>query len=264
MKARTFALRPPVGGCVPGFAAWAAAFLGLLMLGTGEEAPPLAALFVLPLLVGLLITLWRWPPTVRVGTDGLWIGRVWRRELIPIRDIEAIDWVRGPANRIREDLPGLIVRRRGGPPVKLPMLGLAVIHRDELYAAIDEARTAAATRRSRAVAPLARAGRPLPRWRRDLMGMMRGGFRDGALTREELADVLDDPGAEIEHRVGAALALQAVDGERARVRIKAVAEQCAAPKLRVALDLAAGGDESLAELEQVLEEAREARQPQSG
>lgn len=175
MKARTFALRPPIGGCVPGFVAWAASFIGLLALARHLAPPPLAVI-VLPALAGFIVTLWLWPPTVRVGSDGLWIGRMGRRELIPIGEIEGVDWVHGPANRIRAELPGLVVRRRGKKPIELPMLGLAVIHRDELYAAIEAAMAAAAVRRSRALAPLDRAGRALERWRQDLSGMLRGAF----------------------------------------------------------------------------------------
>ncbi|MBL9021195.1 MAG: hypothetical protein JNL21_03300 [Myxococcales bacterium] len=251
MKARTFALRPPIGGCVPGFVAWAASFIGLLVLARHLAPPPLAVI-VLPALAGFIVTLWLWPPTVRVGSDGLWIGRMGRRELIPIGEIEGVDWVHGPANRIRAELPGLVVRRRGKKPIELPMLGLAVIHRDELYAAIEAAMAAAAVRRSRALAPLDRAGRALDRWRQDLSGMLRGGFRDGALTREELAEVLDDPNAKLEHRVGAALALRGVEDGAARDRIRIAAEQSASPRLRLALSLAAEGDDDLAELEQLL------------
>lgn len=255
MQARTFGLRPRIGGCVPGFAAWALALVGLLLLARAI-APPPAAVVLFPMLVGSIVTLVMWPPTVRVGADGLWIGRLGRRTFIPIGDIESVEWIQAPVGRSGGPVgPGLVVKRRTAPAFELPLLGLAVFHRDELRAAIETAIAGAAAPRSRSLAALDRAGRSLDRWRKDLEALVRGGFREGALTREELVEILDDPQATTEHRVGAALALRGAMGEPARARIRTAAERSAEPRLRVALTLAADDEEAFGELEATLDAA---------
>jgi hypothetical protein len=86
------------------------------------------------------------------------------------------------------------------------------------------------------------------------------GYRRAAVPSASLWQIVEDPTAEPPIRAGAAVALvQALD-EPGRQRLRVAAQACAAPKLRVALELVAEEaelDES--RLEDALEGVRKAR-----
>ena len=69
-------------------------------------------------------------------------------------------------------------------------------------------------------------------------------YRQPAMPPELMWRVLEDPGAPPTARAGAAFALRSLLDEEGRVRMVRIAESCAAPPLRVALDrIASEGDE---------------------
>lgn len=104
---------------------------------------------------------------------------------------------------------------------------------------------------------LARAGRGTRAWLREvaLASDDRASFRVPAVPAEALWRVVEDPAAASTARAGAALALRARLDDEGRTRLRVLADACAAPRLRVALQQVA----STAEAE-ALEEAFEALQ----
>ena len=68
------------------------------------------------------------------------------------------------------------------------------------------------------------------------------GFRGPALRPEDALRVVEDPDADPEARVGAALALMAVGGEAEKLRVGVPAETTLAPRVRTALEAASEGD----------------------
>lgn len=100
------------------------------------------------------------------------------------------------------------------------------------------------------VRALARAGRDTRAWLREvtLASDEHASFRAPAVPPDELWRIAEDPAAASTARAGAALALRSRLDEDGRARLRVLADACAAPRLRVALQRAASTDE-LAELE---------------
>jgi len=95
-------------------------------------------------------------------------------------------------------------------------------------------------------------------WRDQLLALFEHAksYRARALQRDDLWQVLEDPKASPERRVGAALALsrRAKTGERRRVRIAAAS--CALRPLRIAIEEAAEGEIEAQALEEAMKAHR--------
>jgi hypothetical protein len=92
-----------------------------------------------------------------------------------------------------------------------------------------------------------RAGRSTAEWLRDLSSAATANpsYREQAIPSEELWRVVEDATAPATARAGAAVALRVALDEEGRVRLRAAADACAAPRLRVALEaVASASDES--------------------
>jgi len=100
----------------------------------------------------------------------------------------------------------------------------------------------------------ARKGRSLDAWRSDLRAIVEPteAYREARIDLQDAEAILDNPAANDESRIAAALAMMQHDDERARLRIAATANETAAPRLRVALEQI-GADASTAELEQEID-----------
>lgn len=122
-----------------------------------------------------------------------------------------------------------------------------------LYGRIQVARTQARERQDarEAANRLARNGRSVEAWHDDLRSLG-GGFRTAAFDFDDLERVLLDPLAEPSARAGAAVALRRLDARTHTAeghgpeRIRVVAQACAEPRLRVALDRAAQAEDEAA------------------
>lgn len=84
-------------------------------------------------------------------------------------------------------------------------------------------------------AMLARGGRETAAWIADMHALGRG-YRDAAVPRELLWQVLESPTADPSAREGAAIALYGTLDEAARTRMREIAQRSASPRLRVAVD----------------------------
>jgi hypothetical protein len=108
---------------------------------------------------------------------------------------------------------------------------------------LDDARKAweAGSEAEGALAQLDRGGRSASAWRAAMRALLAApeNYREQAVTRDALVEVLESPGAPAERRVGAALALAGADDPETRTRIRVAAGACADERLRIALELAA-------------------------
>jgi hypothetical protein len=99
-------------------------------------------------------------------------------------------------------------------------------------------------------AVFARSGRETAQWVREVVGAadVNASYRTPAVPPDELWRIVEDAAAPATARAGAAVALRGALDEEGRVRLRATADACAAPRLRVALETVASGDEDEAGL----------------
>ncbi len=156
----------------------------------------------------------------------------------------------------------MTLRLTDGSSVEARTRHLSDAERAQLTARIEDARRAwdAGGASPNALAQLDRNGRSAAAWRAAMRELLDapGSYREQAVTRDALVEVLESPAAPVERRMAAALALAgAVDGDGpARIRVAAAA--CADERVRVALSLAADDGLDDAAMEEALA-ATEAR-----
>jgi hypothetical protein len=106
---------------------------------------------------------------------------------------------------------------------------------------------------------LVRAGGRTRDWVREMRDLIRpvDGFRTASVPVDRLWQVVLDPRVDREARTGAALALAPTLADEGRARLRAVADGCAEPRLRIALVTAAteagANDDTVAEALDALE-----------
>jgi hypothetical protein len=190
--------------------------------------------------------------TLRIGTDGVVIERLFRRRFIPRATLTSAG--------ARDDR--LVLWRTNSAPVSV-----RTSSRTEAAAVAQRIREAAAVHGEGApgnatLSRLDRQGRSVAEWLRDArsLGDKGGGYRDAALDRRELLDVVEDGSAPAERRIAAAAALSYAtrDGEdEVRARVRSAAETCADPRLRVAIESANTGEVEETRIEEAMRATRE-------
>ncbi len=196
-----------------------------------------------------LVAAWRMvrvKATLVVGADGLLLARIGTKEFVRYQDLV----------KVEEDKrhPVLVLVRRTGRPLELWVGAVddeSPIARRALAKRIEDARAAAPTAqgcRAEIGDLLAPGERGVDAWLSGLRKLARGtGYRDAAVSSDQLWAIVSDPTKGASARAGAAFALRSnLDGE-GRERLRVVAQACAEPKLRVALDAAAGEEEEALE-----------------
>lgn len=198
--------------------------------------------FVMPFIAATALSqlmAWR---EVEVGTDAITWRVHGRRTVLPMRSVRSAE-VRGEAlviNLVDGTSRRFDITRRG--------LAEGLRHRIEwVLAELGVARGKQSL--------FAWTGDSFQEWKDRMHALLdRGsGFRDLPVDVMDTLGVLEDPNAEPEMRVGAALALARLDEQELADKVRVVADTCVSPKLRVALAAAAGGDVE----EEVVEAARE-------
>jgi hypothetical protein len=116
------------------------------------------------------------------------------------------------------------------------MIGQSTEQIHALARRIEEGRARHAKSQAHPLELLDRNGRSILKWQKSVRTAMLGGFRDVALGRNDLEEILADPKAPLERRIGAALALREEQEGRARIRI--AAETAADAGVRAALEAA--------------------------
>jgi hypothetical protein len=114
---------------------------------------------------------------------------------------------------------------------------------------VERIRAQLAARRGRtnAEAPsFARAGRETEAWLREIRAATdaNASYRTAAVPPEELWRIVEDAAAAPTARAGAAAALRDVLDDPGRVRLRAAADACAGPRLRVALETVASEEDA--------------------
>jgi hypothetical protein len=171
---------------------------------------------------------------VVVGVDGIRVEGVLRPKFIPYGAILEC--------RIVESAGYFALFVHAGERTHLlPLIGQSASEVGALARRVDEGRArhrAAAGVRDLSV--LDRAGMTFPAWREAVRraSLASGGFRAAALETRDFEEVLRDPAAPLERRVGAALALREAGGE-ALDKIRIAASTSAEPRVRIALEAAA-------------------------
>ncbi len=241
-RAAAFPIEPAAADGVPRKTLFVMTIASALVLGAGLRGAygHAGALAVLAIATGLA----GWgvarigSGVAIVGSDGVAV-RTARRRFIPYSEIR----------EVVRDRSATTLRLRRGRPVRLvtPERGAAdTTVGDALTARIREAMDSAATLADATarLGLLDRNGRGFEAWLKDARGALsrEPGYRGTAISREELAAVLEDAGAPVERRVAAAAALGAEAEPGLRVRVAAAAGACASDALREALAKAYAGE----------------------
>jgi len=193
---------------------------------------------------------------VTVGNDGVlfaWGGmppQHLQPRFVPYATLAALDY--DPDHHNGE----LRVTLQSGGILHMPSGG-SMTRPDRVEALLARVRGALARHREQSPRDeprFARKGRSLDAWRSDLRAIVEPteAYREARIDLQDAEAILDNPAANDESRIAAALAMMQHDDERARLRIAATANETAAPRLRVALEQI-GADASTAELEQEID-----------
>ena len=215
----------------------------------------------LPVLALLAVNL-AWPTHISVGADGVLVKGLLRRTFHPFAKI----------THVRRTSWGVLLVRENGREVEIRTEGKengkASPSRDALFACVEKrvAQLAAVRGETHAAALLARGGRSVEEWTRALRTLgseQVESYRALALPAEEMWRILEDPSSDATARAGAAVALRGSLDEEGRARVLAVADQCASPRVRVALHAAAVETAEVGALERALEACDEEEEPES-
>jgi len=243
-------------GLVGGFAALVLPFLVYL------AGPMFGVVVALAAVVSIVMWAFSEKANVYVGADGVHIRRfLVRPRFVAFEDIASVK---------KDDRNVTILLRDGGKiEMHQPARPGAKVWGAFFADRADEARlmveriaegAARAPEGITAAARLARGTRTTREWLRDLGRATdeHASFRDAALPDEQLWRVVEDPSAAPTARAGAAVALRGRLDDHSKARLRVVADACAGPKLRVALE-AVAGDLALEESLEALEDPSERR-----
>jgi hypothetical protein len=213
--------------------------LGAPIAAAFHVAPALVFAFVLPLFVATFLA-----TRLVVGVDGVHLRTLGGSRFIPLSDIEAIEPDGNNGIRIRcrsgkDELVRSTNKRESTARVASEQRDAILARLLEVWRAHDPTKPPPDV-----VQLLARGGRSLSSWRTALDGL-RGetDYRRAPVREEDLWRVVEDAGAPADARAGAAAVLRHSLDEAGRSRVRVAAAATASPKLRVALDAAAGGDD---------------------
>lgn len=227
--------------------------LGLFVLAPSTPLLSLACpLFAgLPWLLGLVLGRTVAERSIEIGSEGLVARGRLRTVLARFADLKDVTHDASPAGG------SLVLSFRGGRVERVlldpddPRIAEAIVAR------LAEARAHAAriegAERLTALLAETTTFEGLRATASDLLNAAIG-FRDGAVTADEVQALLHDPNATAKQRIAAALALAGSDGS-GPARVRVAAENVASPKLRVALEAAASQ-----ELDEAMLDAAEAEE----
>jgi hypothetical protein len=269
-KALLSAMRLDSGRSVGQYAMWYGTWHASLVRAAGAALPVVVAPGVafllggtLPLLFGTLLVaivlscLYALNQFVRisVGADGIRV----RRPLLPamVVPFSAIAGAStdGKNVTIRLNDGGVIQMHspagqsaKGHGFLRAPIAPSDHVHAGEKLTERIEAQLAVRRARERADAPaFARAGRETDAWLREVAGAtdQNASYRTPAVPPDELWRIVEDTTAPATARAGAAAALRQDLDDDGRVRLRAAADACVAPRLRIALETVATPDDDL-------------------
>ena len=218
--------------------------LAMVAVSVGFVAAGISTGIAFPMLVVPLLLVAMLPSRISVGIDAVHLRWMWTKKLIPMSTIAGVE--RGADRQVRlrlhdgsEEL--LYTSMRGN---RRTPSDYAAQHRDAVFARIAEAHAAFRARGPAAdVSSLVGRGtRSRKEWRAALAKLRgaEGGYREAVVRDDDLWRVVEDPSAPEDARGGAAMLLRGSLDDVGKARVRVAAEATASPKLRVALDAAAG------------------------
>lgn len=226
----------------------------------------LAFATLIPLMIAGGLFIRSLTPEITIGAEGLaWRAQGWGQK----RKTLGFDQVKSIGTHLRAGVKSakhwaIEVGLQDGTTQTLGVLG--ELRQAEADAIIQRAQTALDTwRRGEAsgsqAAQLDRTGATVRDWIAKLqqLALQKDGYRSTALTVERLVEVVSDPKASTEQRLGAAMVLSARGEESSREQIRIAGDTSVSPKLRVALDTIARAEAD----EQAIQEALDEESPRA-
>lgn len=166
---------------------------------------------------------------ITIGADGIYAGRGWRRRFIPLYAIRTVDI--SPAQR---ETVTVTLQDNTTVSWRLRSAGDAVAVARRIHDVLTLRGVALPDALQRTLA--ARLPEVADAWRDAFLDAARGsGYRDVALSRDDLSRALTSPSVSPAQRLGAVLALRALDHTDALTGVRVAAETVADPAMHRAL-----------------------------
>jgi hypothetical protein len=210
--------------------------------GNGIQLPVLAVYLAFMFLTRTGIT---------VGADGIlrsWLGK---KEFWSYGDIESVRTYLDQSFWRKQKWHGIELLLRSGATVRIPVASKQSFQISNLELIIERIRQAMESHRqgdaAAETALLARQARSVADWVQSLRAIGSGAHvdhRTAPVAPERLFRIVEDPSLTASARAGAAVALGASLDANGKVRLKDAAGATAAPKLRIAIEAAASGDDA--------------------
>ncbi|MBW2526316.1 MAG: PH domain-containing protein [Deltaproteobacteria bacterium] len=190
------------------------------------------------------------PPKVEVGADGVSVRTIFGSRFVRFEELAGVSLDGTKLKLELHDGDRIVVRAALGNQTQQQ----ALRHRIEMGIAAHADEPQAPAR----LGLLDRRQRTMAQWREDLDQAVNDdvGYRRQPLSRDDLEAILAAPSTTTERRIGAAFALQALDGEEATPRIRIAAESCAEDQTRKALLRIAEQEHEHRAIEQALDEVQ--------
>lgn len=189
--------------------------------------------------------------SITVGTDGVlrsWMGK---KEFWSYGEIARVGRYLDQSMTRKHKWEGVELDLRSGKRVRLPVTSKNSIQTGDLNLIIERIREAMESHRqgdpAADTALLARQARPVADWIQSLRAIGSGAHvdhRTAPVVPERLFRIVEDPSLTPGARAGAAVALGLSLDVEGKERLKGAASAIASPKLRIAIEAAADGDEA--------------------
>jgi hypothetical protein len=185
-------------------------------------------------------------PDVVIGVDGVSHAEpgIGRRgyTFTPFSEVERVEVEEFGTGRVQAARV-VLVRRDAEPTVVATLHVGKRVQIEAIASRVRAALTAYRTGGGGAASALERASAPVGSWLESLRQLARKGndYRTASLDTDRLAELVADPKAAPDVRVGAAVVLAERGDENARTRVRVAADAVASPRLRIALESVAAG-----------------------
>ena len=221
--------------------------LGFLSRSVGLHANGIQ----LPILAAYLCFMFLTRTGITVGADGIlrsWMGQ---KEFWSHGDIESVRTYLDHSFWRKQKWQGIELVLRSGATVRIPIASKQSLQSSNLELILERIREAMDSHRqgdaAAETALLARQARTVGDWVQSLRAIGSGAHMDhrtAPVAPERLFRIVEDPSLTASTRAGAAVALGASLDAVGKVRLQGVAGATAAPKLRIAIEAAASGDDA--------------------
>jgi hypothetical protein len=205
----------------------------------------------LPIVATYLAFLFLTRTSITVGADGIlrsWLGK---KEFWSYGDIVSVRSFLDSSFWRKQKWQGIELVLRSGEAVRIPVSSKQSFQQSNLDLINERIREAMESHRlgdaATETALLARQARSVTDWVQSLRAIGSGAHvdhRTAPVAPERLFRIVEDPSLTASARAGAAVALGASLDAGGKARLKGVAGATAAPKLRIAIEAAASGDDA--------------------